>query len=63
MLRPDDYGARIAFVDYDGEAAFERYRAAPPKSEGDERRFVEENAPRMVRGVEKLRQYVADLRA
>ena len=45
MLRPDDYGARIAFVDYDGEAAFERYRAAPPKSAVAERRFVEENAP------------------
>ena len=29
MLRPDDYGARIAFVDYHGKKAFEDYKKAP----------------------------------
>ena len=63
MLSPDDYGARIAFVDYDGKKAFERYKADPPKSEADEVEFVRENAPRMIKGIESLKEYIEDLKA
>ncbi|MEJ2716789.1 MAG: aminotransferase class I/II-fold pyridoxal phosphate-dependent enzyme, partial [Deltaproteobacteria bacterium] len=42
LLRPDDYGARLAFVDYDGKAAYERYKMNPPKSPAEEREFVRE---------------------
>ena len=62
MLSPDDYGARIAFVDYNGKKAFERYKADPPKSEADEDEFVRENAPRMIKGVESLKEYMEDLK-
>ncbi len=58
MLSPDDYGARIAFVDYDGKKAFERYKSNPPKSKTDETEFVKENAPRMIKGIESLRNYI-----
>jgi len=58
MLRPDDYGARIAFVDYDGKQAYEHFRESPPKTSSDEREFVKKNAPRMVDGVKALEEYV-----
>lgn len=58
MLSPDDYGARIAFVDYDGKKAFKRYKSNPPKSKTDETEFVKKNAPRMIRGIESLRNFI-----
>lgn len=62
MLRPDNYGARIAFVDYDGKKAFEKYKANPPKSTSDVIEYVKENTPRMINGIEKLKAYVDDLK-
>ncbi len=58
MIQPDNYGARIAFVDYDGKKAFEKYKTNPPKSTSDEIEFVKKNAPRMINGIEKLKAYV-----
>ncbi len=63
MLSPDDYGARIAFVDYDGKKAFDRYKADSPKFESDEIEFVNENAPRMIKGVESLKEYIEHLKS
>ncbi|MHC4778219.1 MAG: pyridoxal phosphate-dependent aminotransferase [Planctomycetota bacterium] len=63
MLAPDDFGARIALVDYDGKAAFEDYRKRAPAGPDEEARFVERNAPRMVKGVEALRVYMDELQA
>ena len=62
LLDPDDFGARIAFVDYDGKKAFDNYIKAPPKSPSDEEEFVKNNAPRMVRAIEMLRHYVRFLK-
>ncbi len=58
MLRPEDYGARIAFVDYDGRQAFERYKKNPPKSKTAEIDFVRDNAPQMLKGIEYLKKYI-----
>lgn len=58
MLSPDDYGARFAFVDYDGEQAFKNYKEEPPRSVAEEKIFVENNAPRMVKGIESLKRYI-----
>ncbi|MGB2979753.1 MAG: aminotransferase class I/II-fold pyridoxal phosphate-dependent enzyme, partial [Candidatus Zixiibacteriota bacterium] len=57
-IEADDFGARVAFVDYDGKSAYENFRNNPPKTESGETEFVKQNAPRMVRGVEALRRYV-----
>ncbi len=62
LLDPDDFGARIAFVDYDGNKAFDNYKTTPPKSQSDEKEFVQNNAPRMIRAVEMLKQYVRFLK-
>ncbi len=61
MLRPDDYGARIAFVDYDGKAAFDNYKQNPPRGAGGAEEFIKQNAPQMVSGVNALRKYVESL--
>jgi len=55
MLEPDDYGARIAFVDYDGKKVFDNYKQNPPKSLSDEIEFVKQNAPMMVQSVSALK--------
>ncbi len=63
MLNPDDYGARVAFVDYDGKAAFEAYENDPPKTEAEETEFVKRVAPRVAEGIEQLAAYVEEITA
>ncbi len=58
LLSPDNLSFRIAFVDYDGDAAMQRYRAAPPATADQEAAFVGAVAPRMVEGVTRLRAWV-----
>ena len=59
MISPDDFGARIAFVDYNGKETYERYRGEPPQTQEEEEEFVRCNAPKMVKGIASLRQFVA----
>lgn len=58
MLEPDNFGARIAFVDYDGKSTFDDYINNTPKMPSDEIEFVKRNAPRMVRSTDSLRNWV-----
>jgi aspartate aminotransferase len=58
LLRENDYGARIAFVDYDGKYAFDNYKKNPPKTKSDEVEFVKQNSPMMVKSVGALRSWV-----
>jgi aspartate aminotransferase len=58
MLEPDNFGARIAFVDYDGKKAYDDYQKNAPKSISEEIDFVKRNAPRMVRSTQALRDWV-----
>ena len=61
MAAPDNYAARIAFVDYDGQRAMELYREEPPGSAAEERQFMETAAPRMVAGAEELSRWVGEV--
>ena len=58
MLDPNDYGVRIAFVDYDGKKVFDNYKQNPPKTSSDEIEFVKQNAPMMVKSVDALQGWV-----
>ena len=58
MLEPDDYGARVAFVDYDGRKAFDDFKNSSPQNYSDELEFVRRNAPLMVRSVDSLKQWI-----
>lgn len=63
LLEPKDYGARIAFVDYDGKKTFDRFKSNPPKSSSEELQFVRENAPMMAKSVDSLREWVKSIKA
>ncbi len=58
MLEPNNYGARIAFVDYDGKKTFDNYKNNKPQNTSDELEFVLRNAPLMVRSVDSLKEWV-----
>ena len=58
MLEPDNFGARIAFVDYDGKKTFDDFKRNKPQTDSDELEFVKRNAPLMVRSVDSLREWV-----
>ena len=58
MLEPDNYGARITFVDYDGKKTFDDYKNNKPQNRSDELEFVKRNAPLMVRSVDSLREWI-----
>lgn len=58
MLEPDNYGARVAFVDYDGKKTFDDYKNNLPQNESDELEFVKRNAPLMVRSVDSLKEWI-----
>ena len=63
MLEPDDYGARIAFVDYNGKAAFDDYKNNTPKSSSEELEFVKSNSPMMVKSTESLQKWVQHIKS
>jgi len=58
MLEPNNFGARIAFVDYDGKKTFDDYKKNKPQNTSDELEFVLRNAPLMVRSVDSLKEWV-----
>ncbi|MFQ5496972.1 MAG: pyridoxal phosphate-dependent aminotransferase [Nitrosopumilus sp.] len=58
LLEPGNYGARIAFVDYDGKKTFEDYKNKKPQNPLEELEFVLRNAPMMVRSVDSLKEWV-----
>jgi aspartate aminotransferase len=62
VLERTDFSARIAFVDYDGSAAMKNYILNPPKTPSDRIEFVKNNAPKIVAGINMLRNYMEDIK-
>jgi hypothetical protein len=58
MLGPDDFGARIAFVDYDGKSTYDDYKNNKPNTLSDEIEFVKRNTPLMVRSTNSLKKWI-----
>jgi len=56
-LERTDYSARMAFVDYDGEKAFNNYLDNAPKTHSDRLEFVKTNAPRIISGLNMIENY------
>ncbi|MDA7940956.1 MAG: pyridoxal phosphate-dependent aminotransferase [Nitrosopumilus sp.] len=63
VLERTDLSARIAYVDYDGEAAFARYAEAPPRTAHERTEFAERCAPRVAAGIRMMARFLADARA
>ena len=57
VLERTDYSARMAFVDYDGEKAFNNYLDNAPKTHSDRLEFVKTNAPRIISGLNMIENY------
>jgi len=55
MLDPDNFGGRIAFVDYDGEKVLKKFKSRPPKK-GEEGAFIRKNAPNIEKGIKALEE-------
>jgi len=62
VLERTDFSARMAFVDYDGEKAFENYLNNHPKNHSDEIEFVKTNAPRVISGLKMIELYFDHLK-
>jgi aspartate aminotransferase len=58
VLPPDNYSARIAFVDYNGPAAYEDYLFNPPLTDENKAAFFVRHASRMLKGAEALEQFI-----
>lgn len=58
MIKPDNFGGRVAFVDYEGKAVYNNYKNNPPKTAADQEEFVKQNAPYMAEAVDALKMYV-----
>ena len=54
-VMPDNFAARIAFVDYNGKSKFKDYINNKPKTNLDKIEFIKRNAPLMVCFTESLR--------
>ena len=63
LFKPDDYTARIAFVDYNGKEAFENYISRPPTNVIEEFEFFKDNAPNMFQAIEVLKNFVSSLKS
>ena len=57
MLEPDNFGAKIAFVDYDGKKTFDDYKNNKPQNSSEELEFVLRNAPVMFQSIISLKEW------
>ena len=62
VLERTDYRARIAFVDYDGEKVYQKYRNQKPKTHSEKLEFVRTNAPRVASGIDMLTTFFDNLK-
>lgn len=63
LLPADIFGARMAYVDYNGRQVYDAFTAEQPKTEAEETEFVKKHAPMMVTGAAAVADFVASLKA
>lgn len=62
VLERTDFSARMAYVDYNGQKAFEKYLDNRPRTSSEKLAFVEENAPRVISGIQMIERFFEDLK-
>ena len=62
VLERTDFSTRIAYVDYDGQAAMQNYQTRKPKNQSERLEFVRKNAPRIVSGLDMIKKYLDDIK-
>ncbi len=63
LLPPDNYGARIAYIDYNGSRIYQALLADRPGSRAEEKSFAERNAPMMIEGAKAVEEFVHSLKS
>ncbi len=63
LLDPDNFGVRIAYVDYDGKKAYDAYLNNRPLGRQDEIRYVKKHAPMMIEGAEAVSDFVNSIKS
>ena len=63
LLPSDNYGARIAYVDYKGSKVYDAFLESRPVNSEAEKSFVEKHAPMMIEGAEAVREFVHSLKS
>ena len=62
VLERTDFSARIAYVDYDGGAVYQKYQENRPKTHSERTEFVTENAPKIVAGLGMIEKFFGALK-
>ena len=62
VLERTDFSARIAYVDYDGAAVYQKYQENRPKTHSERTEFVTENAPKIVAGLGMIEKFFGALK-
>jgi aspartate aminotransferase len=63
MAGYDDFYIRFSATDYDGAAALESYRSAPPQTSSEEEVFFMKHGAHMAAGMEMFSRWVRDVRS
>jgi aspartate aminotransferase len=62
VLERTDFSARIAYVDYDGAKVYQEYLSNPPNTSSEKITFVKNNAPKIVAGLDMIKDFFTNLR-
>jgi aspartate aminotransferase len=62
VLERTDFSARIAYVDYDGAKVYQEYLSNPPNTSSEKIKFVKNNAPKIVAGLDMIKDFFTNLR-
>ena len=62
VLERTDFSARIAYVDYDGASVYKNYLENKPRTSSERVKFVKNNAPKVVAGLEMIGRFFENLK-
>ena len=62
VLERTDFSARIAYVDYEGSKVYQNFLEYKPKSYNEKIEFVENNAPKIVAGLDMIKKFFESLK-
>ena len=62
VLERNDYRARIAFVDYNGEDLYHKYKNKKPKTHSEKLEFVKSYAPKVVAGLDMINTFFDNIK-
>ena len=62
VLERTDFSARIAYVDYEGSKVYQNFLECKPKSYNEKVEFIENNAPKIIAGLDMIKKFFESLK-